>query len=96
MESCNDVYLEMEPPQDLTARPIIAGSNSPTNHLSELIQKILSPLIPDFQSYIKDDWDFICKLPAQFDFPCDLFSCDIKSLYTNISHESSRILGRST
>ena len=39
-------------------RPIIAGPNSPTQHLSELLEKILYPLVPYLKSYIKDDWDF--------------------------------------
>ena len=87
MEETNDFYVKMNPPPDLKGRPIISGQNSPTSHLSELIQKIISPTVPYFKSYIKDDWDFIRKLPKTFDFPCKLYSCDIKSLYTNITHE---------
>ena len=31
----------MDPPENLKGRPIIAGPNSPTQHLSELLEKIL-------------------------------------------------------
>ena len=85
----SSTYVEMDPPDDLKARPIIAGTNSPTQHLSEIIEKILSPLVPSIKSYIKDDWDFIGKLPRGKKIPtaCDLHSCDIVSLYTNITHD---------
>ena len=79
--------LEMDPPQDLKARPIIAGPNAPTQHLSELIEKIISPLLPHLKSYIKDDWDFRRKLPSHIEYSSTLYSCDIVSLYTNITHE---------
>ena len=58
MKRANSVYIEMDPPDDLKARPIVAGPNSPTQKLSELLEKILSPLVPRQKSYIKDDWDF--------------------------------------
>ena len=45
MEENENEYMEMEPPSDLKGRPIIAGPTSPTNHISELIQKIISPLL---------------------------------------------------
>ena len=87
MEENDNTYIEMEPPPDLKGRPIIAGPNSPTNHLGELLKKIISPLVPNFKSYIKDDWDFLRNLPNNIPYPCNLYSCDIKSLYTNISHD---------
>ena len=36
----------MEPPNSLKGRPIIAGPNSPTQSLSSLLEKILTPLVP--------------------------------------------------
>ena len=51
MERSKQEYLEMDPPQDLKARPIIAGPNVPTQHLSELIEKIISSLVPHLKSY---------------------------------------------
>ena len=74
-------------PPDLKGRPIIAGPVSPTQRLSELMEKILSPLVPLLKSYIKDDWDFINRLPRTTNFECEIYSVDIVSLYTNIPHK---------
>ena len=80
-------YLHMPVPPDLKGRPIIAGPESPTQRLSELLEKILSPLVPLLKSYVKDDWDFLRKLPRSVDFDCELYSVDIVSLYTSIPHD---------
>ena len=80
----NEDYIEIPPPSDLTGRPIIGGPNAPTQGLSALIEKILTPIVPFQKSFIKDDWDFLRKLPRNIPYPCRLFSCDIKSLYTSI------------
>ena len=77
----------MKPPPDLKGRPIIAGPEAPTQHLSELIEKLLSPLVTHVKSYIKDDWDFLRKFPKRLSKDCDLYSCDISSLYTSIPHD---------
>ena len=77
----------MDTPSDLKARIIVAGPCSPTQRLSELLQKILAPLVPMQQSYIKDDWDLLRKLPRNNTTNYDLFSCDVTSLYTSIPHD---------
>ena len=77
----------MDTPEDLKGRPIIAGPCSPTSRLSELLENILSPLVKHLQSFIKDDWDFLRKHPREFNLQCNLYSFDIVSLYTNISHD---------
>ena len=87
VNNTNEVYLHMETPPDLKARPIIAGTNSPTNRLSELLEKILTPLVPHLKSYVKDDIDMLGKLPNKIDYNCELYSFDVVSLYTSISHE---------
>ena len=87
IEDWSSSYIHMETPYTLKGRPVIAGPASPTQHLSELIEKILSPLVPNLQSYVKDDWDFLRKFPSELDPACDIFSCDIVSLYTNITHD---------
>ena len=51
----------MKPPNSLKGCPIIAVPNSPTQKLSSLLQKILTPLVPKLKSYTKDDWDFLKK-----------------------------------
>ena len=87
MRSSDTEYLKMPPPESLKGRPIIAGPISPTKHLSKLIGRILAPLVPHQDSYIKDDWAFIRQLPRQVDYDAELFTCDIVSLYTSIPHD---------
>ncbi len=87
--ACNNTnkeYLHIPLPQDLKGRPIIAGPESPTQRLSEVLEKLLSPLVPFLKSFIKDDWDFVKSLPQEIDFDCELYSVDVVSLYTNIPH----------
>ena len=85
--STNEEYIHMPCPRSLKGCPIIAGPQSPTQRLSELVEKILSPLVPLLKSYIKDDWDFINRLPRTTNFECEIYSVDIVSLYTNIPHK---------
>ena len=85
-ESPNEI-ISIENPEDLTGRPIVAGTISPTRHLGDLIGKILKPIVPMQKSYIKDDWDYIKKLPVEMTYDSKLFGCDISSLYTSIPHD---------
>ena len=83
----NSEYVHMEMPQDLKGRPITAGPCSPTRGLSELLEKILSPFVPRLKTFVKDDRDFLSIIPRHIDYDCELMSCDIVSLYTNIPHD---------
>ena len=83
----DNVYLHMNTPSDLKARPIISGRNSQTSRLSELLEKILTPLVPNLKSFVKDDYDMLRKLPRTLEPNFELYSFDVVSLYTNISHE---------
>ena len=47
----------------------------------------LTPIVSCLKTYIKDDWDFIGKLPSHVDYPCGLASCDVVSLYNSIPHD---------
>ena len=87
IEATDAEYLRMDPPKTLKGRPIIAGPSSPIKPLSKIMDKILSPLVPLQESYIKDDWDFIKFVPRQLDYECELLTCDIVSLYTSIPHD---------
>ncbi len=90
IEACSNSttdFIQMNVPQDLKGRPIIAGPESPTQRLSELLEKILSPLVPKLRSFVQDDMDFVRKLPRSTSFECEIYSVDIVSLYTNIPHE---------
>ena len=51
-----DVLHLVDPP-DLNARPIIAGCTTPTRSLSEILEKILKPIVEKQKSYVKDDCD---------------------------------------
>ena len=79
--------IAMENTQDLVGRPIVAGTKAPTRHLSDLISDILKPIVLMQTSYVKDDWDYLRKVPRKLNGKYKLFGCDIKSLYTSIPHD---------
>ena len=83
----HSICLNMQPPEDLKGRPIVGGPNSPTQGISVLLEKILTPIASCLKTYVKDDWDFIRKLPSHVDYPCVLASCDVERLYTSIPHD---------
>ena len=76
----------MQPPEDLKGIPIVGDPNYTTQGISGLLEKILTPIVSCLKTYIKDDWDFIRKLPSPVDYPCVLANCDVVSLYTSIHH----------
>ena len=79
-------YIEMSPPDNLKGRPIVAGPASPTQRLSEFLDTLLKPIVPKLSTYVKDDWDFIRKIPREFHTSTSLFSYDVVSLYASIPH----------
>ena len=83
----NNICLNMQPPEDLKGRPIVGGPNSPTQGISGLSEKILTPIVSCLKTYIKGDWDFIRKLTSHVDYLCVSASCDVVSLYTSICHD---------
>ena len=87
IKDSSSAYVHLPIPTALKGRPVVAGPSAPTQHLSELLEKILSPLVLSLKSYIKDDWDFLRKFPRYLDPDCQLYSCDVVSLYTSISHK---------
>ena len=60
----HNICLNMQPPEDLKGRPIVGGPNSPTQGISALLEKILTPIVSRLKTYVKDDRDFIRKLPS--------------------------------
>ena len=74
----------MDMPITLKSRPICGGPKAITQGASKLLDKILSPLVPQMKSYIKDEWDFVRRFPRKIDYNATLLSCDIISLYTTI------------
>ena len=60
--------------------PTVGGTNSPTQGIIDLIEKLLTPNVSYLKIYINDDWDFIRKLPSYVDYPYVLANCDVLSL----------------
>ena len=77
----------MEPHNSLNGPPIIAGPRSPTQRLSFLQERNLTPFVTKVKSYIMDDWDFLKKLPRNLDLNFTLLTCYIVRLQTNIPHQ---------
>ena len=80
-------YIKMPLPDDLKGRPINGDVNSVTHGLSKLLEKILKPLVGHLKSYIKDEFDFVAKLPRKVRNDVYAVSCDVTSLYTSIPVE---------
>ena len=85
----NNICLNMQLPEDLKGTPIVGGPNSPTQDISGLLEKILTPTVSCLKTSIKDDWDFIRKLSSNVDYPYVFASCDVvyfHDYYTYILH----------
>ena len=67
----------MQPPEDTKGKPIVGGPISATQGISGLLEKILTPIVSCLKMYIKDNLDFVRKLPSHVDYPCVLASCDV-------------------
>lgn len=88
IRSTADDVIVLPTPKDLKGRPIVAGCEAPTQRLSSLIEKLLTPIVTKVKTYVKDDWHFLRLLPSDLNFKeTTLYSVDISSLYTNITHE---------
>ena len=71
-------------------RPIVSACACPTVIISDVIDKILQPLVSTLPTYIKDTNDTL-RLLESFSLPNDclerhIFTLDIVSLYTSIPH----------
>ena len=74
-------------PASLTMRPIIAGPKCITSHLSNFIDKLLCPFLSKVDSYVRDDIDFLTKMPRKADSKKVFTTFDISSMYTNIDND---------
>ena len=83
----NSEIINYPEPDDLKLRPIISGINCPTKKLSNLIDKILKPLLKHVKSYIRDSIQFLNKSRRTVKEDTTLVTFDVISLYTNIPHE---------
>ncbi|CAJ0966487.1 unnamed protein product, partial [Ranitomeya imitator] len=75
----------MNPP----GRPIVASTNSLLSPLAITLDRILTPLLQNISSYLKDTTDFLSKLHAITPVAsgCTLVTLDVNSLYTCINHQ---------
>ena len=81
------IYVEIEAPENLILRPIVAGPICETHRLSNFIDILLQPYSKHVKSYIKDSTNFLSKLPYSSDPNAILVSFDVETLYTNIPHK---------
>ena len=58
-------YVELDPPNNLTFRPVVAGQTCKTHRLSNLTDILLQSYTKYIKSYVKDTKDFLQKLPPQ-------------------------------
>lgn len=82
-----DGYIHYPQPDDLKFRPIVAGPASPTHRISKFIDILLRPFLPHIESYLKDNTDFLQKLPRIVAEETILVTFDVVSLYSNIPHD---------
>ena len=84
------IHKPQRPPP---ARPICNTINSATANISKWVDDQLQPLVQTLPSYLKDDNHFLRKINEinnSETLPADtlLVTLDVKSLYTNITHEN--------
>ena len=79
--------IELQNPQDLTFRPIVAGPNCVASKLSDFIDRILKPFLPKVKSYVKDDLEFSNKIPKELKECECLVTLDITNIYINIDND---------
>ena len=60
-KSSTSKYVELEPPDNLSFRPIIAGPTCETHRLSNFLDILLQPYAKYVKSYIKDTKGFLEK-----------------------------------
>ena len=74
-------------------RPIVSSVSCPTSQIAKFVDAILSPLVEQQPTYIKDSnhaIDIFSNFRFQFEH-CFLFSMHVKSLHTSIPHENDLI-----
>lgn len=81
-------YLKLgEVPNDVSSRPIVSNINSPTCRISHFLDKVLQPMLPLTDGYIKDTFHFLNRLPKNVTKTTIFVSLDVVNLYTVIPHE---------
>ena len=86
-KSQNNEVIDCYEPEDLKLRPIISGTSCPTRSLSDIIDKILKPLLKHVKSYIKDSIHYLNKSKRTVKSGTIIVTFDISCLYTSIPHD---------
>ena len=70
-------------------RPVISCSGALTEHVSEIVDHLIKPLLPHVTSYLRDTKDFVSKMRDLDTYPEDaiLASLDVVNLYPSIPHD---------
>ena len=70
-------------------RPVVASTNCHTTKISKYVDHFIQPLAKKVRSYIRDTTDLLHKIKNIGKIPNNalLVTMDVRSLYTNISHE---------
>ena len=79
--------IKSQNPEDLTFRPIVAGPNCVTSRLSNFIDIILKPFLQKIESFVRDDLDFLNKIPKKLAEYESLVTLDVSNMYTNIDND---------
>ncbi|XP_029641447.1 uncharacterized protein LOC115215981 [Octopus sinensis] len=80
-------YINIQTPEDLTLRPIVAGPACETHRLSNFLDILLKPLLKYIKSFIRNDLDMLEHLPKTIIEEAVLVTLDVINLYTNIPHD---------
>jgi hypothetical protein len=86
VKQSNTEYIELQDPEDLTFRPIVAGPICETSRLSHMLDLLLKPFVQKVDSNIKNNIDFLKCIPAEVPENTILTSFDVVNLYSNIPH----------
>ena len=70
-------------------RPVVASTNCHTRKLSKFVDYFIQPLAKKVRSYVRSTTDLLHKIKDIGKIPDNalLVTIDVRSLYTNISHE---------
>ena len=68
-------------------RPIVVGPNCFTSRLSNFLDILMKPFLKKIKSFVRDDIDFVEKLPRNTDYKKVLLTLDVTNMYTIIDNE---------
>ena len=86
IENSNQEYLQVTDLR-IEGRPLVAGPIYFTHPLSTILHIILTPALKHVSHIIKDSFDFVNKANINNCIGMKIGVADIRSLYTNISHD---------